>query len=72
MSWAAEAEKLGASGYIVNVATTPHGCCASILSHTKPYEIYRCQTAPTLQAAFEDCRRQMDVAKAAEAEGRAA
>lgn len=66
--WGAEAERLAANGYTVNVAATPDGCCASVVGHSRPIEIYRCQNAPSVKAAFESCREQMALAVKAAAE----
>lgn len=52
-------EQLASQGYTVNIAATPHGCCASILSVGMPYQIYRCSHALSMGEAFRKCVEQM-------------
>lgn len=52
-------EDLVNQGFIVNLNATPYGCCASILSEKKPYLIYRCQNADSMNTALASCLSQM-------------
>jgi hypothetical protein len=58
LPWHIRARNLG-NGFIVNLSANPSGCCCCILNDSKPYVLYRCQRADSLEAAYLNCEDQL-------------